>query len=256
MKSQYKDTIISYLTAKRIATSEEIAQLLNISIATARRVTLQLENEQVVHRFHGGIMLEPSYLQIYSPVNDMEKNEKQKIAQYICDHLIKDGQTIFIGSGTTTGMIGEFLHKFNELTIITNNLYLYQHILVHPHIQTIFTGGIFNPDTPSMVGSIYPLHYLTDKLIVDSVFVTSPHVNIQGCSQNETYIRQVIEEHFISVANAKNYLLANDKKLGTKRSFLWATPDMFHYLITNRITDESETLKDAYTIIYGDSDKE
>ncbi|MGL5722709.1 MAG: DeoR/GlpR family DNA-binding transcription regulator [Brevinema sp.] len=244
-----RQKLVTYLKARRFATSEEISTLLGISLATARRLTATLEKERVIQRFHGGVILEGAGHDIRHVDN---LPTKRKIAQYACSHFIKDGDTVYIGSGNTPGLMGEFLYSFKELTIITNNLLLLPYITALPHIRTIFTGGFFNPYMPSMVGEVYPLKAFSDNFIINSCFVTSPAVSNQGCSQQETYIRQVVEEHFISLEGTIGYLLADTGKLGLNKSFRWATPDKFSHLITDTQTPESKKLEQMFSILYCD----
>lgn len=245
----YRLKIVRFLKNKSISSSKEISELLNISLATAQRLVIALEDEGVVARFHGGLTLNSSYKTSQNELIPHYKLKKE-LALYVRNHIIKNGQAIYIGSGNTPSLIGEYLHQFKELTIITNNLLLLPALRSLPHIHTIFTGGIFNHHMPSMVSNIYPLNYLTDKLNIQSAFVTSPAVSTLGCSQQENFVHQVIEEHFINLPNVTSYLLADESKLGLNYSFRWTASQKITHILTNRATHESQKLESQFSVLY------
>lgn len=98
----------------------------NVSSATIRRDLTILENEGLIKRIHGGAKLKVSSDPISQQDEltmvrkyDLHSIEKQRIASYVTS-LVKDGDCIFIDSGSTPAYIYPYIaHK--QVMVVTNN---------------------------------------------------------------------------------------------------------------------------------------
>ncbi|MGL5722363.1 MAG: DeoR/GlpR family DNA-binding transcription regulator [Brevinema sp.] len=232
--------VLYLLQEKKFVTTEEMISHLQLSEATVRRLLTQMEKQGIVRRFHGGVSLRTAYNNIFDTHIDLEK-EKKSIAKYACENFINDGDTIFIGSGTTTGYMKDYLGSVRNLTIVTNNLLLLPSILKMEHIQLILTGGIATPNIPSLIGALYPAEYLTNHIAVNSAFLTSEAVSITGSSQKST-AELHFEMAFINLP-IKKVLMADHSKLGVQRPFVVAPLNKFDILLTDKETPQATELK-------------
>ncbi len=105
----------------RIAIAE-ICEAFGISEPTARRDLDLLEHEGKIQRVHGGALLirkaapEEPILRRSSE----QENEKERIGK-ACAALIQNGDTVFLGTGTTVLQVAKNLVG-RPLTVITNSL--------------------------------------------------------------------------------------------------------------------------------------
>ena len=104
MKESRHVAILQELDKKEVVSVKELKDLLGVTDMTIRRDLIDLENQSLLVRVHGGAhrkikdsLMEASHLE----KNMLNVEEKKEIAQK-CAALIAEGDTIFIGAGTTT----------------------------------------------------------------------------------------------------------------------------------------------------------
>ena len=133
----------------------ELIELLNVSEATVRRDLEEMAQQGWVRRTHGGAVRierarrEPPILQRQSKAAE----EKQRIGQ-LAAQFVKDGDTIFLGSGTTVHEVARTIRKISGLTVITNALNVVNELANCENIELIVIGGLLRQSELSMVGHI------------------------------------------------------------------------------------------------------
>ena len=66
---------------------------------------------------------------------------REKHIGKICADLIEDNDTIFIGSGTTSRFILDYLDT-KPVMLVTNSIQIFQEAIKLPNVETILTGGV------------------------------------------------------------------------------------------------------------------
>lgn len=148
-----QESILNYLKANTSVSVKYLCESLDVSQATIRRTLDQMHEQGIIQRIHGGATLakraEPE-----APVvqrNAEEEDEKRSIAQ-ACAALIKDGETIFIGSGTTALQVAHYLSDRKDLTVITNSLPVIEALSQEKNISVISIGGMLRQTELSFIG--------------------------------------------------------------------------------------------------------
>ena len=90
--------------------------------------------------------------------------EKTRIAREAVK-LIKDGDSIFLDSGTTTLLLGQQLEGIKKLTVVTNNLDIASTVKLDNSSTMIVTGGSEEMVYSVLIGDI--AEELVRKLYVD-----------------------------------------------------------------------------------------
>ncbi|MCL4823246.1 MAG: DeoR/GlpR family DNA-binding transcription regulator, partial [Anaerolineales bacterium] len=101
----------------------EIVKQFEISEATARRDLESLASQGKAQRVHGGVIAveqAPPELPILQREGE-QTEEKSSIGRAAAD-LIADGETVFLGSGTTVLEAAKHLRERKNLTVVTNSL--------------------------------------------------------------------------------------------------------------------------------------
>lgn len=156
MKKNRPREIIRLLTVKPFMKIDELCQELNVSPATIRRDLTELENSESIIRVNGGAIIRNE--QKKAGYNEQEKTkdrfveEKTRIAEAAAA-LIKEGDTIFMDSGSTNLQIADRLTAFSNITIVTNNITIANKFINRKDLSVIICGGTLgevNPD--SIVG--------------------------------------------------------------------------------------------------------
>jgi DeoR/GlpR family transcriptional regulator of sugar metabolism len=138
-----------------VVSVRELSAHFSVSEATIRRDLEQLDSLGWVKRDHGGAVradaqrAEPPVLQRIA----VQAGEKERIGQ-LAASLIKDGETIFIGSGTTTLAVARNLEGVEHLTVITNALNIANQLLHRTGISLIVIGGQVRDSEFSLIGPL------------------------------------------------------------------------------------------------------
>ncbi|HEQ2219470.1 DeoR/GlpR family DNA-binding transcription regulator [Streptococcus pyogenes] len=158
-KKERHEKILDILKVDGFIKVKDIIDEMNISDMTARRDLDTLADKGLLIRTHGGAQ----YLD-YSSAKDeghekthtekkvLQTTEKKQIAQR-AKNIIKDGETVFIGPGTTLEHLAVEL-KNRNIRVITNSLPVF--LILHPSttIDLILIGGECREITGAFVGAI------------------------------------------------------------------------------------------------------
>ncbi|MGL4651745.1 MAG: DeoR family transcriptional regulator, partial [Caldilineaceae bacterium] len=97
-----RDLLLRYIEQTRRVSIGKICERFQISEATARRDLGALAEQSKVRRVHGGaisVTQAPQELPVYQRMTELAEN-KRRIG-IAAAALLSDGETVFLGSGTT-----------------------------------------------------------------------------------------------------------------------------------------------------------
>ena len=209
-----------------------LSEQFDVSDATIRRDLEELDGKGWVRRTHGGAVRaeraskEPPMVQRISE----QKTEKQQIGKETAK-IIKEGQTIFFGSGTTVLEVVKYLPKDIQLTVITNSLPVVNHLADYPNVEMIVIGGMLRHDELSMVGHIAEQavrEFRADIVIVGMHAIDSHH----GFTND--FLPETMTDRAILEIAPKVIIVADHTKFGRVSSVLVAAVTAAHMLITDQ----------------------
>ncbi|GCE09451.1 DeoR/GlpR family DNA-binding transcription regulator [Dictyobacter aurantiacus] len=156
----------------------ELSEQLGVSEPTIRRDLKKLEAIGRVHREHGGASAPTSTTTEPPILQRVTENieEKRRIGR-LAASLIQDGETIFLGSGTTTLEVAHHLHDKKNLTVITNALNIAHQLAGNENITLIITGGVIRHSELSMIGHI--VEQTLRELRADKAIISMRAVSLQ-----------------------------------------------------------------------------
>ncbi|MFE7278331.1 DeoR/GlpR family DNA-binding transcription regulator [Streptomyces sp. NPDC057623] len=131
--------ILQALRSGGITSVNDLAEQLDASAATIRRDLLKLEADGLLTRVHGGAVIEddqPSFHEAAAA----RVGEKDAIATQAAT-MIEDGQSVILDSGTTVHRLALKL-RGRRLTVITNNLAVYDELTDDENIDLMLLGGM------------------------------------------------------------------------------------------------------------------
>lgn len=145
--------IVEHLRVNGAASLADLALLTGSSEVTARRDLRTLEDEGVLSRRRGGAMLssgvrhEPSY----SEKAHVAAAEKAAIAE-LAATMVRPGDAIVLGAGTTTQALARRLRRFRDLTVVTNSLLVAEALARADGVEVVVTGGTLRGSIHALVG--------------------------------------------------------------------------------------------------------
>lgn len=204
--SQIKD-IVEH--AGQVTVAELNAQL-RVSEATIRRDLDELDRLGLLRRTHGGAVradFEPE-----PPIFQRETEqaaEKARIGRRAAA-LVHDGQTLFLGSGTTVAAMLPHLAERHGLTVITNSLPVVNALAGRP-VTLIVIGGLFRASELSLVGHI--AEAAIRELRADLVFMGMRGIDpTHGFTSD--YLPEALTDRAILQIAPRRVVLADHSKFG------------------------------------------
>jgi DeoR/GlpR family transcriptional regulator of sugar metabolism len=217
---------------KRISVTE-ICQTFSVSEATARRDLEILASEGRLQRVHGGAIAlqkapaEPPMLQRQGEQSD----EKARIGQAAAE-LVADGETVFLGSGTTVLEVARRLRD-RRLTVITNSLPVINTLAGLENIALIALGGMLRDTELSFIGHLTEqalAEVRADKVILGAFAISPEH----GLTHD--YLPETMTDRAILKAGRTVIVVADHTKFGRQAAALLAPVESIHLLVTDRET--------------------
>ena len=203
-----KQNILGMLTKDSNVTVADIAKAVDVSVVTVRADLDSLEQDGLIVRTRGGA------LPAFHPkiVEQLSENRESKSAiAKIAASIIKDGDSVIIGAGTTTSLIAKYLLGRKDIHIVTNNTLILTYARVNPQLRVTLIGGEFRPSEEGVVGPL-ALREI-EQFHVSKAFVGTDGISLkQGFTANflegAEFVRK-IAEHADEV-----YALADSAKFG------------------------------------------
>lgn len=124
----------------------ELSAKLGVTPVTVRNDLQALESDGYLIRMNGGAVYSSRNTEkpgIPESLEISQSHQKESIAKAICE-MIKDGDTLFINSGTTTHLVAAELKKRNNLNIVTNSLSVATLLGNVSSFRVILLGGEVN----------------------------------------------------------------------------------------------------------------
>ena len=153
LAAERRRLIAESIRSRGVVSVAEMAMALGTTEITLRRDLRSMAREGLLVRTHGGAVLpaalghEPSY----SEKARQAAPEKVAIAELALS-LIRPGDSILLGPGTTTLALARLLVASPELTVVTNSLLVAQALMEAPHVEVIITGGTLRRSIHALVG--------------------------------------------------------------------------------------------------------
>lgn len=170
------DIIREYVIRNKYGNINELATMLHTSSATIRRCLKQLEEEKLVERIRGGVVLASTasvFEQPYTEKRQRNAEEKMRIAQEACKY-VKENDSIFLDSSSTVFEMCSGLRKMKSLKIATNDVLIASMLNAQEDCTVITTGGVLRKGYYTLTGflaqkNIQQIHVDTYFTGIDAV---------------------------------------------------------------------------------------
>jgi DeoR family transcriptional regulator of aga operon len=212
----------------------QICEQFNISEATARRDLETLSEQGLVQRVHGGAILvrqaapeEPILRRSHE-----QEDEKERIGRATAA-LVQDGETIFLGSGTTVLQVAQHLVTRN-ITVITNSLPVINLMSEKENISLIALGGMLRDSELSFIGHI--TEQALYEVRADKVIIGIRAISLEQGLTND-YLPETLTDRAILNAGRETIVVADHTKCGVISTAFLAPLTAMRTLVTDSGTD-------------------
>lgn len=233
------ERIRDLLLSNGTITIGELCETFSCSEATIRNDLIKLEKCGILKRISGGAIAteNTSRNSVIAKRINKELDEKNKIAEYVVNHIIKPNMILTLDSGTTNMMLAQKIFDYKiPCTIVTNSFYVASIVAKSPDIQLCLSGGCydfehgsFHDDTSDMILNTYrsEICFISPNGIDDSGLVTN-----SGISENSIK-QQMIKQ------SLRTILLADHTKIDrTELKIICLATDTDMLITDDKITQE------------------
>ncbi|MDO5784993.1 MAG: DeoR/GlpR family DNA-binding transcription regulator [Eubacteriales bacterium] len=211
MKISRLNSIEEYVLSKKTVSIDELCEVFQVSKNTIRRDLNELEERGHIAKVYGGVTAvtpeEVMPLPVRSGLNPSAKNRIGQLAA----REIRDGDTIFIDSGSTAVNVLRHLPLRIKVTVVTHSLPAMMEAAKFDNISLISLGGVYNPSTSSFVG-IAAQQALSD-LRISKAFLSATGVTVESGMSNTTFLEAEIKRGVVA-HTSHVILIADNSKLG------------------------------------------
>ncbi|MEG0493829.1 MAG: DeoR/GlpR family DNA-binding transcription regulator [Clostridia bacterium] len=241
VRKRQKELITLFDESGNLLVSDACAKL-GVSAITIRRDLEQLEQQQLVLRYHSGARLvkqqSPSIPQLFMR-DRLQMEQKQHIAKYVAG-LVSERKTIFLNAGSTTYLVmKELVNTPNR--IITNNVHaidLFGNENTSNQAELIMTGGEYNAHNCSFLGDMaLPL---LSKMHADLCILGVNGINSNDGITTYSYQETLLNQAMVENCNGQHIVVADGTKIGKFFCFTSTTLDCIDLLVTDSTADPAE----------------
>ncbi len=235
LREERKRKISQFIKENKKATVAELSKLFEVSESTIRRDLGALDEQGVIQRAHGGAVVveqatpEPPIIQRVAE----NEEEKSRIGRAAAE-LVRDGETVFLGSGTTTLEVARNLVERDNLTVITNALNIANLFAGKSNITVIIVGGLLRHSELSMIGHI--TEQVLKELHADKVIMGMRAVSIEEGLTSD-YLPETMTDRTIIRFAPEVILVADHTKFGKISTAYVAPVEQITTLVTDAETD-------------------
>ncbi|HEY5158356.1 MAG TPA: DeoR/GlpR family DNA-binding transcription regulator [Anaerolineales bacterium] len=209
----------------------DICVTFDVSKATARRDLEALAGEGKIQRVHGGaiVLTQASPEQPLLQRQGEQADEKIRIGQAAAA-LVQEGETVFLGSGTTVLEAARTLRGRRNLTVLTNSLPVVNALAEAEGITVICLGGMLRDSELSFIGHI--TEQALAEVRADKVFIGTRAISLEHGLTHE-YLPETMTDRAILKAGKEIIVLADHTKFGRAATVLLAPLERIHTIVTD-----------------------
>ncbi len=235
LKAERQQLILEAVKDNRQATVVELSRRFDVSEVTIRRDLRELAAQGALRRAHGGALMAASAPPEPPVVQRLGRAEHCKACiGRAAASLVKDGDSIFIGSGSTTAYVARHLVDRRNLTVVTNALTIATELASAKGVTVVVTGGMMRPSELSLVGHI--TEQSLREVRVDKVIMGIRAISLEAGMTND-YLPEVVTDRTIIEMAPELIVVADHTKFGKIASAYVAPVERITTLVTNSDTD-------------------
>lgn len=247
-KTKRLEEIIKLVNKNGIVRISEIVNIFKVTDMTVRRDLAELEDLGLLKKIHGGARSNNAFQ--YKENSHKEKHtynvEQKKYISQLATNIIEEGDSIFLGPGTTVEFLAEALNH-TKLTVSTNCLPVFNILSIKrsENFRVILLGGEMREVTESFVGEIS--NTILENMRFSKIFFSANAVkddDIMTSTFDEAYTQKLALNNSI-----EKYLLLDTSKIGKVDFTVFYKLSKITAVITDQFSEEKVRLLAPFTEI-------
>lgn len=214
----------------------DLADYFQTSSETIRKDIIELEDSKIIKKEHGYALLleEPDEMPI-SLRNQEYIDEKRQIMKKACT-FIKEGMVVYLDAGSTCQAGIPFLQSIQNITIVTNSIFVaYKCARLDMHV--ILIGGNISNNAYRSYGSLA-------SETIDYIHIDVAILGTKGIKDNDgftTYENEYGLKRHIIQQSEKIIVVADQSKFNTQPEYTYCKFKEVDIFISNVLTKEEKS---------------
>lgn len=235
LKEERQRLILDALRSNRLVTVADLSRQFDVSEVTIRRDLRELHARGELRRAHGGAIAatpappEPPVVQRMLQMEQCKASIGRAAAA-----LVADGESIFLGSGSTTAYVARNLVNRRNLVVVTNALTVATELAAAPGVTVVVTGGMMRASELSLIGHI--AEQALREVRVDKVIIGIPAISLEAGLTND-YLPEVMTDRKIIEMSPHLIVVADHTKFGRVASAYLAPLELVEIVVTDSYAD-------------------
>ena len=205
--------ILTRVRESSLASTEDLAQLLDVSAETVRRDLLVLEERGALTRVRGGATVISNARGDEAEFNDRAhwaREAKARIGRAAAA-LVRPGQSVVLDLGTTVEAMARALPRDLNATVATCSLRVATELADHPGLEVLVCGGRVRAGDLAVSNAIAQAFFA--DFYADIAFLGSGGIDVQA-GLTDYHLDEVAVRRTILGNAAQSFALADASKLG------------------------------------------
>ena len=239
MRSKRIEKIRDYIYLNKTVTLDRICEQFDISKSTLRRDLEEILQSGDIKKIYGGVTVLPQTCALpisqrqlisFKERNIANPEAKRKIASAAAD-LVKEGDIIFLDSGTTTLPVIDFITKKKRVTILTNNVEIILRAIPYENINIISLSGTLSRKTLSFTGAT--AEQVLQHYNISKAFMATTGFSVSNGVTNSSPVESEIKRTAVQ-RSQHVYLLADSSKFNAVSLVTYCDLNQIDLLITEK----------------------
>ena len=229
MRVPRQRSIVERLHSHGLASTEELAALCDVSVATVRRDLIELETTGALRRVHGGAVLgvdgalpsngpgqgapetDADAFRGFAEVAASDAEDKRAVAVRAAA-MVADGDCVVLDIGTTTMMLAREL-RGRPVTVVTASLAVLDVLRDDLQVELVLLGGIVRRTYHSMVGAL--TEDALRQVRANCAFLGASGVAVDGTVLDTTLVEVPVKRALLATSQRSVLLVDHHKFPGT-----------------------------------------
>lgn len=231
LKEERWEAIVDLVDREGTVKVADIMEQLAVSDMTVRRDLSELDKKGILKKIHGGAQSIHHYKRhelSHGEKKIIHMAEKQQVVKKALG-MIEEGDTIFLGPGTTLELLAEKL-TYKNLRVITNSLPVFETLMEKDsEIEVYLLGGQIRKRTKAFFGSI-------GNQALSTINFQKTFVSCNAIKNNEIMTATIEEGLTQQIAldrAVEKYLLADASKINKEDFYTFYKLSDFNCIFTN-----------------------
>lgn len=236
IKDKRINKIEEYIFEHKSVSLDELMDVFKVSKNTIRRDVQELVERGDFKKVYGGVAVNDDKRAKLESFHDRQvrnQTEKELIGKAAANY-VKDGDIIFIDSGTTTIEMIEYI-KNKQVTVITNSLDFIVRALPYENLNVITAGGVLERKTNSF--GILKYMDILNAYNINKAFMASTGVSLSNGVTNASPLESELKASIVD-RSSDVFLLIDHNKFDKYGLMTYCKLDKIDYLVTDKLPSE------------------